>query len=93
MEAEALPGSHQRLRWVAEVFLHYSIMRSMQQNIIIKKPRNLLSNVKPEFKKKFFVIVDALDASDQLSTNKHSVRGGIFPKEIESLNLSSKIEG
>jgi hypothetical protein len=53
------------------------------KNIIIKKPRNLLSNVKPEFKKKFFVIVDALDVSDQLSTNKHSFRGGIFPKEIE----------
>ncbi len=53
------------------------------KNIIIKKPRNLLSNVKPEFKKKFFVIVNALDASDQLSTNKHSFRGGLFPKEIE----------
>jgi len=53
------------------------------KSIIIKKPRNLLSNVKPEFKKKFFVIVNALDASDQLSTNKHNFRGGVFPKDIE----------
>lgn len=53
------------------------------KNITIKKPRNLLSNVKSDYKKKFFVIVDALDVSDQLSTNKHSFRGGIFPKDIE----------
>jgi len=53
------------------------------KSIIIKKPRNLLSNVKSEFKKKFFVIVDALDVSDQLSTNKHSFRGGVFSKDVE----------
>jgi len=53
------------------------------KNITIKKPRNLLSNVKSDYKKKFFVIVNALDVSDQLSTNKHSFRGGIFPKDIE----------
>lgn len=53
------------------------------KSIIIKKPRNLLSNVKPEFKKKFFVIVDALDVSNQLVTNKHSFRGGLFPKDVE----------
>jgi len=44
---------------------------------------NLLSNVKPEFRKKFYAIVDALDVSDQLVTNKHSFRGGLFPKEVE----------
>jgi len=53
------------------------------KSIIIKKPRNLLANVKPEFKKKFFVIVDALNVSNQLSTNKHSFRGGVFSKDVE----------
>ena len=53
------------------------------KRIIIRRPKNLLSYVKPEFRKKFYVIVDALDVSDQLVTNKHSFRGGLFPKEIE----------
>jgi len=53
------------------------------KRIIIRRPKNLLSNVKPEFRKKFYAIVDALDVSDQLVTNKHSFRGGLFPKEVE----------
>ena len=47
------------------------------------KPRNLLSNVKPEFKKKFYVVVDALCISDQLGTNKHNFRTGIFTSKIQ----------
>ena len=53
------------------------------KRIIIRRPKNLLSNVKPEFRKKFYAVVDALDVSDQLATNKHSFRGGLFPKEVE----------
>lgn len=53
------------------------------KRIIIRRPKNLLSYVKPEFRKKFYTIVDALDVSDQLVTNKHSFRGGLFPKEVE----------
>ena len=51
--------------------------------ITIVKPRNLLSNVKPEFKKKFYVVVDALCISDQLGTNKHHFRTGIFTSKIQ----------
>ena len=47
------------------------------------KPKNLLSNVKPEFKKKFYVVVDALCISDQLGTNKHNFRTGIFTSKIQ----------
>jgi len=47
------------------------------------RPRNLLSNVKPEFKKKFYVVVDALCISDQLGTNKHNFRTGIFTSKIQ----------
>jgi len=53
------------------------------KRIIIRRPKNLLSNVKPEFRKKFYAVVDALDVSDQLATNKHSFRGGLFPKDVE----------
>ena len=53
------------------------------KSITITKPRNLLSNVKSEFKKKFYAIVDALCISDQLGSNKHNFRLGIFTRNIE----------
>ena len=51
--------------------------------ITIRKPRNLLSNVKPEFKKKFYVVVDALCISDQLETHKHNFKVGLFYSDVE----------
>jgi hypothetical protein len=51
--------------------------------IIIKKPKNLLSTVKAEYKKKFYVIVDAKCISDQLKTNKHNFKPGIFTTDVE----------
>jgi len=51
--------------------------------IVIKKPKNILSNVKSEFKKKFYVIVDAKCISDQLKTNKHNFKPGIFTTAVE----------
>ena len=51
--------------------------------IAIRKPRNLLSNVKPEFKRKFYVIVDALCISDQLETHKHNFKAGLFYSDVE----------
>ena len=51
--------------------------------ITIRKPRNLLSNVKPEFKRKFYVIVDALCISDQLETHKHNFKAGLFYSDVE----------
>ena len=53
------------------------------KRIVIRKPKELLPNVKSEFKKKFYVIVDALCISDQLGTNKHSFNAGIFYSEVE----------
>ena len=51
--------------------------------IVIKKPKNLLSAVKTEYKKKFYVIVDAKCISDQLKTNKHNFKPGIFTTDVE----------
>jgi hypothetical protein len=51
--------------------------------IVIKKPKNLLSGVKTEYKKRFYVIVDAKCISDQLKTNKHNFKPGIFTTNVE----------
>jgi len=51
--------------------------------IVIKKPKNLLSGVKTEYKKRFYVIVDAKCISDQLKTNKHNFKPGIFTTDVE----------
>ena len=51
--------------------------------IIIKKPKNLLSDVKTEYKKRFYVIVDSKCISDQLKTNKHNFTPGIFTEDVE----------
>ena len=51
--------------------------------IVIKKPKNLLSAVKTEYKKRFYVIVDAKCISDQLKTNKHNFKPGIFTTDVE----------
>jgi hypothetical protein len=51
--------------------------------IVIKKPKNLLSDVKTEYKKRFYVIVDAKCISDQLKTNKHNFTPGIFTADVE----------
>lgn len=50
--------------------------------IIIKKPKDLLSDVKTEYKKRFYVIVDAKCISDQLKTNKHNFTPGIFTADV-----------
>lgn len=52
--------------------------------IVIKKPKNLLSSVKTEYKKRFYVIVDAKCISDQLKTNKHNFKSGIFTTDVET---------
>ena len=54
--------------------------------IVIKKPKNLLSGVKTEYKKRFYVIVDAKCISDQLKTNKHNFKPGIFTTDVETWN-------
>jgi hypothetical protein len=51
--------------------------------IVIKKPKNLLSDVKTEYKKRFYVIVDSKCISDQLKTNKHNFKPGIFTTDVE----------
>lgn len=51
--------------------------------IVIKKPKNLLSDVKTEYKKRFYVIVDSKCISDQLKTNKHNFTPGIFTTDVE----------
>jgi hypothetical protein len=51
--------------------------------IVIKKPKNLLAGIKTEYKKKFYVIVDAKCISDQLKTNKHNFKPGIFTTDVE----------
>ena len=51
--------------------------------IVIKKPKNLLSDVKTEYKKRFYVIVDAKCISNQLKTNKHNFKPGIFTTDVE----------
>lgn len=51
--------------------------------IVIKKPKNLLSDVKTEYKKRFYVIVDSKCISDQLKTNKHNFKTGIFTADVE----------
>jgi len=52
------------------------------KRIVIKQPKDLLTDVKPEYKKKFYVIVDAKCISDQLKTNKHNFKPGIFTTDV-----------
>lgn len=53
------------------------------KRIVDRAPKNLLSVVKKEFRRKFYVTVDAMDVSDQLKTEKASFRPGIFTSEVE----------
>ena len=53
------------------------------KRICIKKPENLIQNVREEFKKRFYVLVNAQVIADQLQTSKHGFKQGIFSNQLE----------
>lgn len=53
------------------------------KKIVIRRPENLVAKIKDEFKRRFFVVVNAIDVSDQLQTNKHGFRSGVFTRDVE----------
>ena len=53
------------------------------KRICIRKPENLISSVREEFKKRFYVLVDAIAISDQLQTSKHGFKQGVFSNQLE----------
>jgi len=53
------------------------------KRVVKKKPAGILACVKRDKKKKFHVIVDAMNISSELKTNKCAFKPGLFTKYVE----------
>ena len=53
------------------------------KRICIKKPENLIQNVREEFRKRFYVLVNAQEIADELQTSKHGFKQGVFSNQLE----------
>ena len=53
------------------------------KTIVSRTPKNLLASIKKEYRRKFFIIVNAMEISDQLQTTKKSFFPGLFTSKVE----------
>lgn len=53
------------------------------KRIVDRAPKNLLPMIKKECRRKFYVLVDAINISDQLKTDKEAFRPGEFTSKVE----------
>ena len=53
------------------------------KRIVDRVPKNLLPLIKKDYRRRFYVTVDAMNISDQLKTEKSSFRPGLFTSEVE----------
>ena len=53
------------------------------KTIVSRTPKNLLASIKKDYRRKFFIIVNAMEISDQLQTTKKSFFPGLFTSKVE----------